>query len=197
MTKLLGLVLFDGVFRPTRNNREAVLTVRVYAYTEVSARAMAGAQEEVADLFQRAGVRIAWQGCRSASEPREDPACGPNAGTAEVLVRIVEKPLAGGGYGNEALGRAIPPLYATVYGHAIVEVSKAVTAGPGQILGLAIAHELGHLLLGPDSHCPVGIMRAVWSRQDFEDASQRALRFTAQQMRQIERRSRGPSSITS
>jgi len=49
------------------------------------------------------------------------------------------------------------------------------------ILGHAMAHEIGHLLLGP-SHSPAGIMRAEWTRKDLESAARNELSFTPQQM---------------
>ena len=34
------------------------------------------------------------------------------------------------------------------------------------LLGSAIAHELGHLLLATTSHGPAGLMRALWSQEE-------------------------------
>jgi len=39
------------------------------------------------------------------------------------------------------------------------------------ILGHAAAHEIGHLLLGSNSHSPFGLMRARWSGQDLQNAT--------------------------
>src|SRR5262249_15160573 len=49
-----------------------------------------------------------------------------------------------------------------------------------QILGYAIAHELGHLL-GIDGHSNLGIMRAAWNPTDFLNIAYRDLAFTPQQ----------------
>jgi len=38
------------------------------------------------------------------------------------------------------------------------------------ILGDVMAHELGHLLLGTNSHSPAGIMRANWDREHVRRA---------------------------
>src|SRR5262249_37331804 len=35
------------------------------------------------------------------------------------------------------------------------------------LLGNAIAHELGHLLMATNSHGPVGLMRAFWSQDEI------------------------------
>ena len=37
-----------------------------------------------------------------------------------------------------------------------------------RVLGFAVAHEVGHLLLGTNAHADVGLMRAVWSRSDLQ-----------------------------
>jgi hypothetical protein len=37
----------------------------------------------------------------------------------------------------------------------------------GILLGRAIAHETGHLLLGTSRHTPSGLMRAVWSQKEI------------------------------
>jgi hypothetical protein len=36
------------------------------------------------------------------------------------------------------------------------------------VLGRAIAHEIGHLLMGTGRHSPRGLMRAIWMRKDFQ-----------------------------
>jgi hypothetical protein len=45
------------------------------------------------------------------------------------------------------------------------------------LLGDLMAHELGHLLLGPRSHSPRGIMCAIWGTQELRNAAQGALLF--------------------
>ena len=42
---------------------------------------------------------------------------------------------------------------------------------PSAILGHAMAHELGHLLLGMNSHSPTGLMRAHWTSEDLANAT--------------------------
>jgi len=46
------------------------------------------------------------------------------------------------------------------------------------LLGYGIAHEVGHLLLPPNSHSPTGVMRP---NLDLELASAKRLRFTSEQ----------------
>ncbi len=44
-----------------------------------------------------------------------------------------------------------------------------------------MAHEIGHLLLGPKRHSRSGIMRARWDQEDLRLAAEARLRFTSQQ----------------
>jgi hypothetical protein len=50
-----------------------------------------------------------------------------------------------------------------------------------QILGIAIAHELGHLLLDLQGHSAEGIMRGEWGLRDLRNATFGMLLFTPQQ----------------
>jgi hypothetical protein len=48
------------------------------------------------------------------------------------------------------------------------------------LLGFVIAHELGHLLLGPHAHKGHGLMRPVWTRTDLANGvAQGQFRFSA------------------
>jgi hypothetical protein len=47
------------------------------------------------------------------------------------------------------------------------------------LLGLAMAHELGHLLLRSPVHSVTGIMRHQWTEKQLRDDDRGYLRFTA------------------
>lgn len=53
----------------------------------------------------------------------------------------------------------------------------------GQILGHAIAHEIGHLLLASDTHSLFGIMKADYDRKDLVILGEGNLFFTAEEAR--------------
>jgi hypothetical protein len=63
-------------------------------------------------------------------------------------------------------------------------------ADAGQILGNAIAHEIGHLLLNNQSHSASGIMRGDWNLWDLRNASYGYLLFTPQQAQAIQQEAR-------
>jgi len=79
--------------------------------------------------------------------------------------------------------RVTHPHCWTIFFHRIEAVSKGSSAAP--ILGNAIAHELGHLLLGPRAHSPTGVMTPHWSRDFLKLASRDFLRFTPEQAERL------------
>jgi hypothetical protein len=70
---------------------------------------------------------------------------------------------------------------ASVFCDRVERLSKGGYASLAVILGHAAAHEIGHLLLGSNSHSPLGLMRGSWSRQDLQRATGGDLLFTPSQ----------------
>jgi hypothetical protein len=77
------------------------------------------------------------------------------------------------------------PTHAYVFLHRAVDLAKNELAPWTGILGQLIAHELGHLLLGTNSHFLVGIMRATWRAAEIKQALMGNLVFTPEQVNQI------------
>jgi hypothetical protein len=58
----------------------------------------------------------------------------------------------------------------------------------GTILGHVMVHEIGHLLLGTNSHSASGIMRAQWRNAELLSAGKGALVFAPAQSRRMRQR---------
>jgi hypothetical protein len=54
-----------------------------------------------------------------------------------------------------------------------------------QLLGHAMAHEIGHLLLGANSHSRNGIMRPQWNPRDLAVIARASMYFTPEQCAKI------------
>jgi hypothetical protein len=69
----------------------------------------------------------------------------------------------------------------------VEQLSERVQIDSHQILGAAVAHEIGHLHLGTNSqaHSPTGIMRGVWSHREIELVRFGQLTFTREQGERI------------
>jgi hypothetical protein len=57
---------------------------------------------------------------------------------------------------------------ATIFLDRVEALSAKAGADSGQLLGRAMAHEIGHLLLGTTHHADRGLMRGVWSTIDLQ-----------------------------
>jgi hypothetical protein len=88
------------------------------------------------------------------------------------------------------------PTYADVYVDAVLKFAASHDATADDVLGYAIAHELGHLLLGP-RHAPTGLMSGMWRADDVQAMRRRALHFTITERAAIHRdllgRAAGPA----
>jgi predicted NBD/HSP70 family sugar kinase len=64
------------------------------------------------------------------------------------------------------------PVFSTVHPDRVTAVAGAARVDRRVLLGRAMAHEIGHLLLNTPGHGKRGLMRARWStrelRQDVE-----------------------------
>ena len=72
-------------------------------------------------------------------------------------------------------------IYSTIYSRRVDQYAQERIASRSQILAYAMAHEIGHLLLGPVPHTLFGIMRGRWTTQDLQSMAQGDLRFSGQQ----------------
>jgi hypothetical protein len=70
---------------------------------------------------------------------------------------------------------------AYIFVDAAKEFAVAHAVPLSDVLGCAIAHEIGHLLLPPNAHRPSGIMRGSWRPADFPPISPGIPGFPAEQ----------------
>ena len=72
--------------------------------------------------------------------------------------------------------------YATVLMDPVEELAcQQKLVSTGQILGHAMAHEIGHLVMGVNSHSTSGLMRAGWKANELRAMAERHLLFSKQE----------------
>jgi hypothetical protein len=159
------------------------ISVMVLDQAEVPDRILGAAQERAGVILGKAGIELKWTDCRRPPIPS---ICTKVAEPDRLFLTIVTEDDRRV-FADDVLGRSVPGggsgrgVYARVfYGHIQARANQE-GVDPAQLLGLAVAHELGHLLLGPDAHSAEGIMRANWSRHDMETGARGQLRFTDRQ----------------
>ncbi|HTM04042.1 MAG TPA: hypothetical protein VL173_11100 [Vicinamibacterales bacterium] len=181
------LVLAFTLFVPTAAAPAEIvrppLVVRSYEISPVSPAEWLAARREATDVLNDAGIDVEWIDC-SGAPPRPDvrARCDAPLKRDEVAVRLVRR-VPPAYAGPLPLGEALvdPRLgsgtLATIYVDRVEWFAREGHANSGTLLGRALAHELGHLLLG-DAHTS-GLMRPCWTRDDLLRARAADWTFTA------------------
>jgi hypothetical protein len=144
--------------------------LRTYNTFGVNADELRSAERVVEGLLGSIGIRSTWRTCRIAQRPTEplaDACMDPVAGN-ELIVRIVasvdDDPTAyrlGFSYVDPVRGTG---TLATVFADRVATLAATLETAAGVVLGRAVAHEIGHLLMG-QAHSANGLMRAIWSNE--------------------------------
>jgi hypothetical protein len=172
LSMFVMVVLAASVVSATAPGKPPILsrmTIRAYNSSGVESKVLERAQRISDDIVSDAGVESTWRTCRMASGPasssRDD--CRDQLADYEVIVRIVRAPE--GIRGPDApFGYSLVNIesrrgtLATVFADRIAAAADRVRLDRSALLGRAMAHELGHLLLGRTDHSTEGLMRAVW-----------------------------------
>jgi hypothetical protein len=149
-----------GADAPDRRNHDVL--IRTYNNYGLTASAMVAARVRAGGILQNAGLQAVWRDCSTG--------CADPLGPGELLVRIVAAPE---GVVAQSLGSALVNLQdrsgalATVYADRVSLVAARTGVDAATLLGRAIAHEIGHLLLGSAQHSAAGLMRAFWSDREL------------------------------
>jgi hypothetical protein len=144
------------------------IVVRIYDAAGTPTEFQQSALQVAAAILDRAGVSVRWIRCAPNAFTA---ACRKPLGTYELAVRLIklrerpstpELPL---GEANVDMVRRTGSL-ATVYANRVRWFADASGVDFSTVLGRAIAHEIGHLVIGTPMHSTTGLMRAVWAPKD-------------------------------
>ena len=86
-------------------------------------------------------------------------------------------------------------VLATIYFDRVLWLAHQAGADSRVLLGSAIAHELGHLLLATTSHGPAGLMRALWSQDEVRRGHSSDWTFAPTEIAAIRRRADARRSV--
>jgi hypothetical protein len=158
------------------NAADLTITVAVVDTANMATPTRIAAEREAGRIIERAGIHVTWHDL--ASENRMD------LESDAIVIRIVER---ANSANPNMLGEAFVPAsdratYATVSFDRVRHlVQDSVRNGAGTsvaaVLGHVIAHEIGHLLLGTNSHSKSGVMTAVWQVEELRSIAKRGFNF--------------------
>ena len=161
------------------------ITIHVYNYAAVPKKTLVRAKDEGGQIFKVAGLTTQWldHPVTSVDERNSHDSTDSWDGTHFVLRLFT---LSRKGLNKNAMGEALSLRIANVFMDRVTEVAVVGKLSAGQVLGHAIAHEIGHHLLGDDSHSSRGVMVARWSNQHVMRISKGDLLFTQQEVTRIQ-----------
>ena len=137
------------------------------------------AEDRASLIFRRAGVEIEWADCPLNDEdPSLYPGCPELSGATQLFLRIFAKTATKVDIGGEAF---VAARIANIFWNRVEEQAQGLNVSAPRFLAHTVAHELGHLLLGSNSHSPVGIMTARWDAPTVTRIRQEGLYFHGQQ----------------
>ena len=165
------------------------MTISVHDYADVPSKLLSAAEEQAREIYRRAGLETVWLNCSPKLENIEPESChfsdtthltlkiSPRALNVQVRDRL------------DVLGTAYPDdkgvgYFAYVFYDRVQELAERQRLGH-RLLADVMAHEIGHLLLGSNSHSLSGIMSAHWNYDQLRNISEGAMWFIPAQSRMM------------
>ena len=182
---IAGLVLFSVTCAPSTADGAVTawtaVVVRVYDANGARGGANRQALDQARQTLEAASIDVIWRICPSS-------ACDAPMAPGELAIRILRARVPPRYDGTLPLGDALIDTHArggvlaTVYIDRIEWLAHDTGIDGRTLLGRAIAHELGHLLLATTTHGPVGLMRAYWSREEVRRGQPRDWSFAPSEL---------------
>jgi hypothetical protein len=166
------------------------ILVLVHNYAGVESAVLKPAEKTAARVLATGGVQVHWLECQQTGEQPKQ--CDTESDPSVLVLHLLPAGVTRRGAPSGSLGFAVPSepgtfgAFAGVFYDRVKRLSSRGFSEP-VILGHAIAHELGHLLLGMERHSEDGIMKAEWHPKQLEKAESATLVFDAAQRTRIRR----------
>lgn len=151
------------------------VVVRIYDTFGVKEPVAEEARATSRMILAEAGVNVSWRECRTPGQAgaASKDACSDRVAPRELIVRIILTPRTildpesfGYSFVDRERGRG---TLATVFADRIRDLAVQLQLPQSVLLGRAMSHEIGHLLLGTVTHSLHGVMRGHWSANTSAD----------------------------
>jgi hypothetical protein len=192
-TNTLALVA-GCIFAKTRSEivPADTLSIRVYNSAQAPAGVLHSAIEGSAWLFRADGIQTLWE--QPATESPEDEGTDMTSAAFHqpdprryIVVRLVRHMPAS--VLPDSLGYALPfahtGAHVVIFYDRVQALTGRVNAASDLILAYAMAHEIGHVLLGSSEHSNGGLMQARWTADTWRLACAGLLHFGPEESRRM------------
>jgi hypothetical protein len=171
----------------------ADIQVRLYDFSHRPNGTLKKTQQVASRVFAEAGVNLAWT-LGDTGDPQAHeldltaaeycqsmlPLGHLNVRLAPTTPKSVTIPTLGVAYPCSKTG-----VQASIYVDHVEALAPQIPISVATILGYALVHEIGHLLLRSGAHSTNGLMKASWSKSDWRAAMFYRLQFEADEVARI------------
>ena len=163
---------------------ELRLVIRTYDAPPGTSGDMSQARETATVILEATGIGITWLECDAVFVWHDENPCLAPLAANELAVRFMRLPPHLAEQDVVTLGDSLIDTrlragsLATVYVNRVATLARRCGVDAETLLARAVAHEIGHLLLGTSAHASSGLMRAAWSQTALRRAAVE-WRFTA------------------
>lgn len=168
---------------------ETRISVMVANQAHVPASLLSEAQRVAARVFEEAGIGIHWIDCAQPEFQAGEGHCKETGDPMVLVLNILTKDRREA-RSVGAMGFAFPMFgagtHAAILFPRLQQFADSYVDIPGMsaLLGYAIAHEMGHLLLKNLEHGP-GVMKAGWARGEYISMCRGQMVFSPEQAAQM------------
>jgi hypothetical protein len=160
----------------------ATIFIRSYNNFGVPEADLAAAREQAQAVLQQAGVNIVWADCWVGDrQPATAPTRCQQPVGGDIVLRLQQTGKTDRSrfvsMGFSLVGTSAAPFLATVYVDRVNSVARGIGIDARRLLGLAMSHEIGHVLLNSNRHAANGLMRAEWSLNELRRNDAGSWRF--------------------
>jgi len=198
---MAGLMAMATPLAAASKTEAAAVTVRTYDYANVTSDQLAAARAEAGQIFRSAGIAVRWVDCRVPGRTDGAACTEPLVRGRDLMLRLVDRtPTDIEEVARvSALGESLVDreerggVLMTVDLFPVRAIATRASTGMPVLLGRAIAHEIGHLLLGSAEHPRLGLMRAFWSHDELRGSKPANWGFSPREAAQMRQTLRGRS----
>jgi hypothetical protein len=177
---LVLTVLSSAAWPKTPVMTDSKVAVSVHNDVGIPLGVLLQAESEASRIFRQSGLELRWLNCSPPQLFKKNPSeCATTDFPRHLQLRIAKHSLNLNEFamGISYLSEDGTGCYADLFFDRAQLIHEISQVGVATILGHGIAHELGHLLLGNNSHAPAGLMSARWQPAELMSASQGRLLF--------------------
>ncbi len=185
MTRIFPRLLLGLLTPMAATGGQHVLSVHVFNLSKVREAEVKRAVVVTSKVFDAAGVQLEWHhhdGGLSLRALDQWSVDGERIDRGvmiwllgkDVSKRVSWKKTVGSAFEGEPGGQRNE---AAIFYDRVVEGARLAQSSRSAILGYLMAHEIGHLLLGPNAHQPFGLMRETWEISELRSAERGDLHF--------------------